>query len=168
MPERLRTIDLGPAGAVTVIETPPEGHPSLWRFLYAPGASADVNDPFGAFACRAVARAGISAVRIQFPYQEAGRRTPDRPDTLEATWSAAIDQLSMPGDRLVVGGRSMGGRIASQVVAKGSPVDALALFPTHCTHRVDLNVVATNTYRSSGCPCFSAPALTMPSLHQRS
>jgi predicted alpha/beta-hydrolase family hydrolase len=133
MPERLTTIDLGPAGAVTAIETPPEGHPSLWRFLYAPGASADVNDPFGAFACRAVARAGISAVRIQFPYQEAGRRTPDRPDTLEATWSAAIDQLSMPGDRLVVGGRSMGGRIASQVVAKGSPVDALALFsyPLH-------------------------------------
>jgi uncharacterized protein len=133
MAERELPIDLGPAGRVRAIESVPEGKRVAWRFLYAPGASANVNDPFGVFTSRSLAERGISSVRLQFPYQEAGRRSPDRPDTLEATWIAAIEQLAMPGERLVVGGRSMGGRIASQVLAKGVPADAVVLFayPLH-------------------------------------
>jgi predicted alpha/beta-hydrolase family hydrolase len=72
-------------------------------------------------------------VRFQFPYQEAGKRSPDRPEVLEATWRAVIKAVRPAKGRLVVGGRSMGGRIASQVVAQGVEVDALALFayPLH-------------------------------------
>jgi len=72
-------------------------------------------------------------LRFQFPYAEAGRRLPDRPPILEATWRAAIRAARAHAARLVVGGRSMGGRIASQVVAQGESVDALALFayPLH-------------------------------------
>jgi hypothetical protein len=71
-------------------------------------------------------------VRFQFPYQEARRKAPDRNPVLEATWLAVIEAVHGP-ERLVVGGRSMGGRIASQVVAKGAAADALALFayPLH-------------------------------------
>ena len=49
------------------------------------------------------------------------------------TWTAAIEQLRISDTRLIVGGRSMGGRIASQVLAKGVAADALVLFayPLH-------------------------------------
>jgi predicted alpha/beta-hydrolase family hydrolase len=52
---------------------------------------------------------------------------------LEATWREAIEQARDTGKRGVAGGRSMGGRIASQVVAQGAAVDGLVLFayPLH-------------------------------------
>ena len=119
-----------PSGSVAAIASEPDG-PSVLTFLYTPGAGSNVHDPFGKFLCRELASRGVRAVRFQFPYQEAGKRSPDRPTVLEETWRAAIDQLA--GERTVVGGRSMGGRIASQVVADGMSVAGLALFayPLH-------------------------------------
>lgn len=59
---------------------------------------------------------GWSAVRADFPYRKAGRRAPDRPPVLMA---AVRDELAAIGTRkrVVVGGRSMGGRICSMVAA---------------------------------------------------
>jgi predicted alpha/beta-hydrolase family hydrolase len=104
-----------------------------WTFVYAPGAGSNLRDPFGAFAATALAARSIAMVRFQFPYMEAGRRGPDRPPVLEATWRAVIEAVRPDAQRLVIGGRSMGGRIASQVVAQGVAADALALFayPLH-------------------------------------
>jgi predicted alpha/beta-hydrolase family hydrolase len=75
----------------------------------------------------------VDVVRFQFPYMEQARRVPDRMPVLEATWSAVIEASLVSGSRLVIGGRSMGGRAASHVVAKRTPVDGLALFayPLH-------------------------------------
>ncbi len=75
----------------------------------------------------------VSILRSQFPYMEAGRRAPDREPVLEATWLAAIAAARGRAERLAIGGRSMGGRIASWVVADGAGVEALALFayPLH-------------------------------------
>ena len=117
-------------GAVTAIASEPETAGRI-TFLYTPGAGSNVHDPFGRHLCRALASHGVRAIRFQFPYQEAGRRSPDRPPVLEETWRAAIDQLA--GETTVVGGRSMGGRVASQVVADGTAVAGLALFayPLH-------------------------------------
>ncbi len=117
-------------GAVTAIASEPEKAASV-TFLYTPGAGSNVQDPFGRHLCRELATHGVRAIRFQFPYQEAGKRSPDRPAVLERTWRAAIDQLAR--ETTVVGGRSMGGRIASQVVAEGAPVAGLALFayPLH-------------------------------------
>jgi predicted alpha/beta-hydrolase family hydrolase len=117
-------------GAVTAIASEPETAGRA-TFLYTPGAGSNVHDPFGKQLCRALAPLGVRAIRFQFLYQEAGRRSPDRPAILEQTWRAAIDQLA--GEVTVVGGRSMGGRIASQVVADGAAVAGLALFayPLH-------------------------------------
>jgi predicted alpha/beta-hydrolase family hydrolase len=108
-----------------------------WAFVYAPGASSGLNDGFGAYAAAVLASKGVSSLRFQFPYVEAGRGGPDRPPVLEATWRAAIAAAKQRVPRLVAGGRSMGGRMASHVVAQGEPVGALALFayPLHPTGR---------------------------------
>jgi predicted alpha/beta-hydrolase family hydrolase len=133
MPEETLQIQVTPGSSITAIRTEAEGKRRDWLFIYAPGAGANVHDPFGRFACRRLAGHGIDAARFQFPYQEAKRRGPDRPPVLEATWRAVIEALRPKRGRLVVSGRSMGGRIASQVVAQGVAVDALALFayPLH-------------------------------------
>lgn len=119
------------AGAITATRTPARG--STWTFVYAPGAGSNINDPFGAYAAAALARRRITTVWFQFPYMEAGRKSPDRPPVLEATWRAVIEAARDRKTKLAVGGRSMGGRIASMVVAGGISVDALALFayPLH-------------------------------------
>lgn len=132
MSERTLSIEVPGAGSVTTIETAAEGTSKGWAFVYAPGAGSNVHDPFGAFACRELASRGVRCIRFQFPYQEAKRRSPDRPDVLEATWRAVLAAVR-GSERLVIGGRSMGGRIASQVLAGGAAADALALFayPLH-------------------------------------
>ena len=69
----------------------------------------------------AVAAAGFRVVRFEFPYMAQRRQTgkqrpPDREPVLRATWLAVIEQLG--AKNLIIGGKSMGGRIAS-LVAEG-------------------------------------------------
>lgn len=132
MDEEKVLVAVGSHGSVTAVVTPAVGA-SDWLFIYAPGAGSNVNDAFGRYASIKLADAGITSVRFQFPYAEAGRGRPDVPGVLEATWRAVIEEERPRTSRMAVGGRSMGGRIASQVVAKGMAVDALVLFayPLH-------------------------------------
>ena len=113
---------------MTAIENSSDNELSEWLFVYAPGAGSNVNDAFGAFLCRRLAENGIASVRFQFLYTEAGLRRPDAPRVAESTWRTVIDTLRPKHVKIVVGGRSDGGRIASQVVSGGTGVDALALF----------------------------------------
>jgi len=112
--------------AVSAIRTPPE-RDARFTFVYAPGAGSNINDPFGEYLSSRLPNAGGSLVRFQFPYMEAGKRGPDRAPLLEETWRAVIDKVRPSSGKLVVGGRSMGGRIASRVVAQRTRVDGLAL-----------------------------------------
>ena len=123
--------------SVTSVLSGAQGHDTSWTFIYAPGAGSNIDDPFGAYAASRLAERGISTARFQFPYMEEKRRAPDRSSVLEATWRAAIEAFRRPDGRLVAGGRSMGGRIASLVAAQGAPLDALALFayPLHSSGR---------------------------------
>ncbi len=130
-----RSVPVPGAGAVSTLTTGPSRR-GRWTFVYAPGAGANLHDPFGAFAARDLSARGVTVVRFQFPYMEAGKKSPDRPPVLEAAWRAVIEDVRgemKRGGRLCVGGRSMGGRIASHVVAQGVDVDALALlaYPLH-------------------------------------
>ena len=108
-----------------------------WVFAYAPGAGSNIPDPFGKHVSARLPEHGVAVVRVQFPYMQDGRRRPDSTAVLEETWRAAVDMLRERGAaRLVIGGRSMGGRIASQVVAQGTGAEALVLFayPLHPLH----------------------------------
>jgi predicted alpha/beta-hydrolase family hydrolase len=81
----------------------------------------------------AVAARGLGAVRFNFPYAEEGRRTPDRQVVLEACYRAVAGSVAQAAEQLFVGGRSMGGRIASHIVAGGVPAAGLVLlsYPLH-------------------------------------
>ena len=119
--------------SVTAVRTSPSGSENGWLFVYAPGAGSNILDPFGGYACRFLSARGYVSVRFQFPYKEEGRRAPDRPPVLEATWREVLAAQHHAGLKIVAGGKSMGGRIASQVVAKGATVARLVLFayPLH-------------------------------------
>ena len=133
MPSEQLAVPVSAEGTVSAIRTVPEGRHPTWLFVYAPGAGSNINDPFGAYTADRLAAEGASVVRFQFPYMEIRRRRPNRTPALEETWRRVLDAVRVPGLRLAVGGRSMGGRIASHVVAQGVEVDALALFayPLH-------------------------------------
>jgi hypothetical protein len=162
--ERLR-IPLDGGRSITAIRTAAEGKRVRGVFIYAPGAGSNAHDPFGRHVCRRLADASFTSVRIQFPYMEAKRSRPDAPALLEETWRAAIATVRARGT-LIVGGRSMGGRIASQVVAQGERADGLALFayPLHPPGRPDrrrdehLRAIGVPTLFCSGTrDAFAAP-----------
>ncbi len=90
--------------------------------ILAHGAGAPQASPFMTQFASGLADRGIEIVTFDFVYMEQRRRAPDRAPKLEACYRAVIDatRAGMPTarPRLLVGGKSMGGRIASQVVAK--------------------------------------------------
>ena len=158
-------VQIDDATSVTAVRHAPSGDAG-WAFIYAPGASAGIDDPFGAYACETLAKRGVEAVRFQFPYKERGRSAPDRPPVLEATWRAVIDRFRPVQGKLCVGGRSMGGRIGSMVAASGTKADAVALFayPLHPPGKPDqqriehLTSLAARTLFCSGTnDAFAAP-----------
>ena len=85
------------------------------------GAGAGQNSPFMVRTAEGLAARGIAAATFDFPYITARRSVPDRPPVLEQAWREAIDaaRRELDGLPLFIGGKSMGGRIASQVAAQG-------------------------------------------------
>jgi predicted alpha/beta-hydrolase family hydrolase len=103
--------------------------------VLAPGAGAGQTHPFMTAFARALVARAISVVTFDFLYRAAGKRAPDRNDKLEACWRAALDvaRTATGEARPFVGGKSMGGRIASQLCAAGADVAGLVLlgYPLH-------------------------------------
>jgi len=87
------------------------------------GAGAGQMSAFMVDFATELASRGIDAVTFNFFYAEQGRRAPDRNDKLEACYRAVIETVrnhkKLARNRLAIGGKSMGGRIASQVAAAG-------------------------------------------------
>ena len=105
--------------------------------LLTPGAGAGRDHPALVAIEEALAPEGIVVERMDFPYRRAGRRTPDRPEVLVNAVRDGAAQLAartgLPGTAIVLGGRSMGGRMCSVAVAEGLPALGLALvsYPLH-------------------------------------
>ena len=89
--------------------------------VVAHGAGAGQASAFVVQTASGLAARGIATATFDFPYVTAGRRIPDRADVLERAWREAIDgaRERLVGLPLFIGGKSMGGRIASQVAAQG-------------------------------------------------
>ena len=126
-----RKIELEPGVAVSSVWAFPEGFipgksPAL---ILAHGAGTDMRNPFLSFVHETLAQRGVMTVKFNFPYMEAGRKAPDPPQRLAHAWRAVMQRVradANPG-ALFVGGKSMGGRIASLVVASGEPAAGLVL-----------------------------------------
>ena len=104
--------------------------------LLAHGAGADMRAPALTTVADALADAKVASLRFDFPYRAAGRRSPDRAPVLMAAVREAAAELAkrtkLPTERLVLGGRSMGGRICSMVAAEdGAAGLALLGYPLH-------------------------------------
>lgn len=78
---------------------------------------------------------GIATLRFNFSYIEGGRRSPDPGSLLRETWLAAFATATArsKGEPVWAGGKSLGGRIASMVVADGMPAAGLVFlgYPLH-------------------------------------
>jgi hypothetical protein len=107
--------------------------PSL---VVAHGAGAGMDHPFMKGFCEAIAEEGVSALRFNFPYMEAGRRSPGSPKAAVAAFRAVFEAATTRtgGDRRVfAGGKSYGGRMASVAAGEGMPAAALVFlgYPLH-------------------------------------
>jgi predicted alpha/beta-hydrolase family hydrolase len=98
-----------------LIDGPKEAEHTL---VFAHGAGAAMDHPFMNVVARGVGERGIRVVRFEFPYM-AARRTggkrgaPDRQPVLLQTWRDVVAELGGPS--LVIGGKSMGGRMATMI-----------------------------------------------------
>jgi predicted alpha/beta-hydrolase family hydrolase len=96
---------------------------STAAIVVAHGAGAGQMSPFLVQIARGLAERGVSSATFDFAYMAARKRTPDPAPVLEARWREAIAVAveTFRGLPLFIGGKSMGGRIASQVAAQGCP-----------------------------------------------
>ena len=108
--------------------------------LLAHGAGSDMHGAALLAVADALAAAKVPSLRFNYPYRSAGKKAPDRPKVLDAATREAAAELAkrskLAPPRLVLGGRSMGGRYCSMIVgAVEDPVPALGLlllsYPLH-------------------------------------
>ncbi len=109
--------------------------------VLAHGAGAGMDSEFMQTMAAGLADCGLQVVRFEFPYmikrRDTGtRRPPDRGPILHQTWLEVIESLEI--DNLIIGGKSMGGRIAS-LVADEAGIDGLICFgyPFHPSGKPD-------------------------------
>ena len=114
-----------------LIEGPPNAKETV---ILAHGAGGAMDSPFMNRIAKALAERRLRVVRFEFPYMAArrtgaGRGAPDRPPVLMASWRETIDTV---GGRVIIGGKSLGGRIASMVADEAGVRGLVCLgYPFH-------------------------------------
>jgi predicted alpha/beta-hydrolase family hydrolase len=106
-----------------------------WTIALAHGAGAPMDTPFMYAMAQGLAKRGYRVARFEFPYMAArrtgGRRgAPDREPVLRETWLKVVETLGR--EHLIIGGKSMGGRIASLVADEAAVAGLVCLgYPFH-------------------------------------
>lgn len=140
------TIDIGNTFSVSAVLTGPDspGRSLPTSVVIAHGAGNDMHNDLIVAVAEGLAAAGHVTLRFNFPYKERGKKSPDGPATLIRSWQCAYAYLEnnpyLPVDRIVAAGKSMGGRIAAQMVAAGEMKAAALIFlgyPLHAPGRTD-------------------------------
>jgi predicted alpha/beta-hydrolase family hydrolase len=116
-----------------LFDTPPSPRATL---VLAHGAGAGMDTPFMNDFAKALMGRGIEVVRFEFPYMaklrtEGKRSAPDRMPELEASYQAVLTKLRKR-PRLFIGGKSMGGRVATRIADEAKVRGVVALgYPFH-------------------------------------
>ncbi len=136
-------VPLESGGAVTaLVYGAAEGRASA-ALVLAHGAGAGQHSPFMVGFATALASLGVDAITFNFPYTEQRRRLPDRRPVLHACYRSAVHtvrrHVESAGRSLFIGGKSMGGRMATEVAAvdEDLAVSGLVLlgYPLHPSGR---------------------------------
>ncbi len=112
--------------------------------ILAHGAGNDMNHPMLSFLADGLTKEGYLALRFNFLFREKGRQSPDSQDVLYSAWKGAYRFLAEHPEyrpkRIVAAGKSLGGRIASQLAADGMLAFERLVFlgyPLHAPGRKD-------------------------------
>jgi predicted alpha/beta-hydrolase family hydrolase len=127
-----------PTDALDLLRDGPPG--ADWTLILAHGAGQGMDSAFMAQMARALARAGMRVIRFEFPYMAEMRRTgrrkpPNREPVLLERWNRVIDRALAAGtdvQRLLIGGKSLGGRMASLIADERAAAGLVCLgYPFH-------------------------------------
>jgi len=121
--------------STTAIHEPPTTADSGTVFVCAHGAGGHMRDRSMNAVTQALRAIGLGVVRFNFLYREKGSSRPDPMPRLKACTTAVVEHVraALAPKRVVIGGRSMGGRAASMLAAEGYACDGLLLlaYPLH-------------------------------------
>ena len=116
-------VAVGDSSVTTLVYPPPDVGQAPATVVLAHGAGLPQTSPFMVDFAEALARRGCYAVTFNFPYTEHRRRLPDRAPVLEACFRDVVTAIrarpELQSPRLVIGGKSMGGRMATHLAAQG-------------------------------------------------
>lgn len=101
--------------------------------LLAHGAGTNQDHPFMVLLRDGLASAGHTVLTFNYPYTERGSKSPDRAEKLVECHRGAADYFRPKVDHLFLAGRSMGGRMATYLVAEGDEASGVLLYayPLH-------------------------------------
>lgn len=131
---------------------------SQYTFVFAHGAGAGMEHEFMQSVAKGLAFKGIRVIRFNFPYmikraEDGKRRPPDRAPKLLEAYQEIIEQVD--AQKLVIGGKSMGGRMASHLSEHEKVVGVACLgFPFHPPGKPD-------KYKGEHLAEFSKPCLIL-------
>jgi hypothetical protein len=132
------TLPLGPDRTIRAVLGIPRGSAALDAALVlAHGANNNMDHPLIAGIHECLAQSGLVTVRFNFPYMEEGRQRPDPDQLLEEVYRLVAECVGkmeeFQGLKLYLGGKSMGARIAAQIVAQDLETGGLVFlgYPLH-------------------------------------
>jgi predicted alpha/beta-hydrolase family hydrolase len=121
--------------ATTALLEPAPASPAGVVVVLAPGAGGHMRHRTMNGYAAMLHGCGADVARFDFLYRTAGRKAPDPMPKLQACYRAVVDwvRASRPASRLIIGGHSMGGRVASMLAADGLACDGVLLmaYPLH-------------------------------------
>jgi hypothetical protein len=119
--------------------------PPAWdtntAIILAHGAGQGIHSPFMSYFHQELVRRGFLSIQFNFDYMEAKRGVPDPQPKLQARYRSVIEEVTAEYKprHLVIGGKSMGGRVASYIAGDMSEVTALVFlgYPLHPPGKTD-------------------------------
>ena len=119
--------------------------PQSWNgdaaIILAHGAGQGMNSPFMRFFHTELAARGFLSVEFNFEYIEQGRKVPDPQPRMQARYRSVIEEITAAHSprKIVIGGKSMGGRVASYIAASTPAVSGLIFlgYPLHPPGKTD-------------------------------
>ena len=146
------------ADETSAVYEPPLSGAERAIFVCAQGAGGSMNDRSTVAAANAVRARGLGVVRFNFVYKEKRSGRPDPMPLLKKCVEAVVARVREENAprRLVIGGRSMGGRAASMLAADGFASDGLMLlaYPLHPAGKPE-------QLRDAHLPAISMPTLCL-------